>query len=41
VDEQIAIIVLRPESWWDEPAILDPATGTDAAEESGQSRRDH
>jgi Tol biopolymer transport system component len=26
-DGRIAITVLRPDSWWDEPAVLDPATG--------------
>jgi hypothetical protein len=26
-DGRIAITILRPESWWDEPAILDPKTG--------------
>ena len=26
-DGRIAITVLRPDSWWDEIAILDPATG--------------
>jgi eukaryotic-like serine/threonine-protein kinase len=26
-DGRIAITVLRPDSWWDEPGILDPATG--------------
>ena len=26
-DGKIGITVLRPDSWWDEPGILDPATG--------------
>jgi len=26
-DGRIAVTVLRPDSWWDEPGILDPATG--------------
>ncbi len=26
-DGKIAITILQPDSWWDEPAILDPATG--------------
>ena len=26
-DGRIAITVLRPDSWWDEPAILDPTSG--------------
>jgi hypothetical protein len=26
-DGRIAITVVRPDSWWDEPAILDPQTG--------------
>jgi hypothetical protein len=26
-DGTIAVTVLRPDSWWDETGILDPATG--------------